>query len=159
MWVYIKGRTKTVKLPAQTFDLIWSQVVWSPLFWRILEQNIKFLSAVMCSLVLILLWYKRWRNRITQAGLCDTFHSALFCALLFLPVCLCGGQCLHWQCDWNKHIKPCWAFLSKQSPWSAGWHGHSKYSWNAWPAVLKVQLCESFLFLQPSCDVCRQTFN
>lgn len=56
-------------------------------------------------------------------------------SFLFRAVCLCasfvplhGRQCLHWQYDWNKHIKPRWALLSKQSLRSSGWHGHSKYS-------------------------------
>lgn len=44
---------------------------------------------------------------------------------LVLQVYLSGRSCLF---DRNKHIKPGWAFLSKQSLWSAGWHGHCKYS-------------------------------
>lgn len=69
-------------------------------------------------------------------------------------MCLHGWQCLHWQYDWNKHIKPCWALLSKQSLRSSGWHGHSKYSRNTSPTVLKVQLCAICLSLQPVCAIC-----
>lgn len=64
-------------------------------------------------------------------------HSLALCFFSSAGQLLCSSSkcvlnsrgCLHWQYDWNKHIKPCWAFLSKQSLWSAGWHGHSKYSW------------------------------
>lgn len=50
-------------------------------------------------------------------------------AALFPPgVCLHGRHCLHWHYEWNQHIKPRWAVLSKPSLQRAGWHGHSKYS-------------------------------
>lgn len=68
--------------------------------------------------------------------------------LLVLSVYLNGKSCLHWRCNCNYHIKPGWAFLSKLSLWSAGWHGHCKYSWNHPPNGAKgAALCDVSLSL------------
>lgn len=80
------------------------------------------------------------------------FVSTVFlCAHI---VSLHGRQCLHWQYDWNKHIKPRWALLSKQSLRSSGWHGHSKYSQSTSATVLKAQLCVICLSFRPLCAIC-----
>lgn len=108
--------------------------------------------VVKSQLLLFLFCIKEFPKRISTLSrkrkLCFFFQQFFFAVF---KVCLHDCQCklcLHWQYDRNKHLKPCWALLSKQSPWSSGWHGHSKYSWNTSPAVLKVQLCVICLSLQ-----------
>lgn len=105
-------------------------------YWLSVQNKIN--QPMKCSpvspVVLICIRQQMWFDlvdqlSITQKRLGCSSHQHTSLSLLFLWVCLNGWRCWHWQHDWNKHIKPRWAFLSERSLWSAGWHGHSKYSW------------------------------
>lgn len=85
---------------------------------------------------------------------CNTLHNQQSFFYSLMPTSTSSKTA--WMAAERFYIDsvPCWVPLSKQSLWSAGWHGHSKYSW-----VLKVQRCVISLWAQRICTFCIKCFS